>query len=145
MVVYNIDRLDPDSLLGVPTTLMVNIGPPVCIPVGVFNIDGLDPDSLLGVPATLMVIIGPPVCIPMVVFSIDGLDPGDAFNHLPLTLKTLVKVELNCLSERYPIFSESMEKMESEHILTTSAYLLSTPGWNQNTNEMKREARNTTV
>ena len=55
MVVYNIDRLDPDSLLGVPATLMVNIGPPVCIPVGVFNID--------------------------------GLDPGDAFNHLPLTLK----------------------------------------------------------
>ena len=61
-------------------------------------------------------------CISRRVFNFDKLDPGDAFNHLPLTLKTLVKVELNCLSERYPIFSENLENMEtansvaSEHL-----------------------------
>ena len=66
-------------------------------------------------------------CISIRVFNIDKLDPGDAFNHLPLTLKTLVKVELNCLSERYPIFSENLEKMEtansvvSEHLVNQSS------------------------
>ena len=66
-------------------------------------------------------------CISRRVFNFDKLDPGDAFNHLPLTLKTLVKVELNCLSERYPIFSENLEKMEtansvvSEHLVNQSS------------------------